>query len=101
MEVIDNTPKKQMPPANHLIEAILVTIFCCLPFGIVAIIYAAKVEGAFYAGDEDEALRLSQNARKWSIIGLICGLVAILLYILMMILGVGGRFTWSDMVGSD
>lgn len=89
MEVIDNTPKKQMPPANHLIEAILVTIFCCLPFGIVAIIYAAKVEGAFYAGDEDEALRLSQNARKWSIIGLICGLVAILLYILMMIPGVG------------
>ena len=30
-------------PSNNLVWAILTTICCCLPFGIVSIVYAAKV----------------------------------------------------------
>ena len=33
------TPAAGKPP-NYLIQAILVTLCCCLPFGIVAIVYA-------------------------------------------------------------
>ena len=31
------------PPDNKLVWSILVTLFCCLPFGIVAIIKSAEV----------------------------------------------------------
>ena len=34
---------RQAPPSTYLVRAILVTVFCCLPFGIVAIVYAAQV----------------------------------------------------------
>ena len=35
---------------NYLVQAILVTIFCCLPLGIVSIVYAAQVNGKAAAG---------------------------------------------------
>ncbi|MBR4149034.1 MAG: CD225/dispanin family protein [Rikenellaceae bacterium] len=84
MEVINNNPQnnqpRRYPPKNHLVEAILVTLFCCLPFGIVGIINAARVENAFYSGDEMEAERLSREALKWSKIGLFIGIATYLLY---------------------
>mgnify|MGYP003297500314 FL=1 len=46
---------ESLPPKNYLAESILATIFCCLPFGIIGIINAARVENAFYSGDETEA----------------------------------------------
>jgi len=35
---------------NYLVQAILCTICCCLPFGIVAIVYAAQVNGKVAGG---------------------------------------------------
>ena len=90
MEVINNNPQsnqdRRYPPKNHLVEAILVTLFCCLPFGIVGIINAARVESAFYSGDEMEAERLSREALKWSKIGLFIGIGVYLLYIVFVVL---------------
>lgn len=51
---------------NHLVWAILVTIFCCLPFGIVSIVYAAQVNTKLSAGDVDGARLASQNAKTWA-----------------------------------
>ena len=51
---------------NHLVWTILVTIFCCLPFGIVSIVYAAQVNGKLAAGDVDGARISSQNAKTWA-----------------------------------
>lgn len=89
MEVINNNPQtnrpNRYPPKNHLVEAILVTIFCCLPFGIVGIINAARVENAFYSGDEMEAERLSREALKWTKIGLFVGIGWVVLYFLLMV----------------
>ena len=45
--------------------AILVTIFCCLPFGIVSIVYAAQVDGKLARGDVEGARHASQNAKMW------------------------------------
>ena len=50
---------------NYLVQAILVTIFCCLPFGIVSIVYAAQVNGKIARGDVREAMRLSEKAKLW------------------------------------
>ena len=38
-------------PNNHLAWAILSTIFCCLPLGIVSIVYSSKVDGLYNAGE--------------------------------------------------
>ena len=35
---------------NYLVQAILVTLCCCLPFGIVAIVYAAQVNSKLDRG---------------------------------------------------
>ena len=51
---------------NHLVWAILVTIFCCLPFGIVSIVYAAQVNGKVAAGDIVGAREASQKAKIWA-----------------------------------
>ena len=39
------------PPDNKLVWSILVTLFCCLPFGVVAIIKSAEVNSKWNAGD--------------------------------------------------
>lgn len=50
---------------NYLTRAILVTIFCCLPFGIPAIVYASQVNGKLQAGDSAGAQESSRKARLW------------------------------------
>lgn len=45
-EVCTHCGARQTPPVqikSHLAEAIITTLCCCLPFGIVSIVYAAKV----------------------------------------------------------
>jgi hypothetical protein len=63
----------QQPPDNYLVWAILSTIFCCLPFGIVSIIYSTKVSGLWAQGQYVEAQAAAGNAKKWAIIGAIVG----------------------------
>jgi hypothetical protein len=77
-------PFRSSPPKTWLAESILVTLFCCLPFGIVGIVHAAKVESAFAAGDHDGADRASAEAKKWTMIGFWLGIVVIALYLIFM-----------------
>ncbi len=74
----------QERPKNYLVESILVTIFCCLPLGIVGIINASKVNSAFDQGNFEEANNASADAKKWTKIGFIAGLVVMVLYIVFM-----------------
>lgn len=66
-------------PKTWMTESILVTLFCCLPFGIVGIIHASKVSSLFAQGNYDEALQASQNAGKWTKIAFFCGLACIII----------------------
>lgn len=70
-----------VPPKTWLLESILVTLFCCLPFGIAGIIYASKIETHFYAGRKNEAYRYSEGAKKWVIASFITGIVFAIIYI--------------------
>lgn len=63
------------PPPNYLVFAILVTIFCCLPFGIVAIVFAAQVNSKAAAGDYAGALDASKKAKTWCWVAFILGLI--------------------------
>ena len=62
-----------------LVPAILVTVFCCLPFGIVSIVNAAQVNGKVEAGDIEGARRTSANAKMWAWISFGTGLAPIAL----------------------
>jgi hypothetical protein len=72
---------------NYLVQAILVTLFCCLPFGIVSIVYAAQVNSKLAAGDYAGALDASQKAKTWSLWSFGIGLVFGLAYFGLIILG--------------
>lgn len=67
--------KQQNPPKSYLAESILVTVFCCLPFGIVGIVNAANVESRFKNGDYDGAIKASEEAKRWTMISFWAGLV--------------------------
>ncbi|MBU3856356.1 MULTISPECIES: CD225/dispanin family protein [Bacteroides] len=70
-------------PKTWMAESILVTIFCCLPFGIAGIVFAAKVSSLYAAGKYEEAEAASKNAGKWTKIGFFAGIVVIILYTLI------------------
>jgi|LakMenEpi03Aug12_release.lakeMendotaPanAssembly.Ray.scaffolds.fasta_scaffold595458_2 hypothetical protein len=74
------SPTGQKPPKSWLVESILVTLFCCLPFGIAGIVNASKVESRFYAGDIDGSNRSSEEAAKWTKIGFWVGIAGIVIY---------------------
>jgi hypothetical protein len=64
------------PPNNYLGWAIASTLLCCLPAGIVAIVFAAQVNGKWMAGDFQGAMTSSRNAKIWTIVSA-CMLVPI------------------------
>lgn len=74
---------------NYLVQAILVTVFCCLPFGIVSIVYAAQVNAKLEAGDIAGARQASANAKTWAWVSFGVGLTIPALYVLMIIFGIG------------
>lgn len=79
----------QVQPKNYLVESILVTIFCCMPFGIAGIVFASQVNSKFSAGDYEGAIRASKDAKKWMNWGLISGIVIAVLYFGFIILTIG------------
>jgi len=85
----------QHPPKNYLIESILVTIFCCLPFGIVGIVFAAQVNSKFDLGDYEGALKASKEAKKWMTLGIISSLVIGFFY-LFIVFVIGGLAFMGD-----
>ena len=98
-----NSPQNILPPTapkNWLVESILVTIFCCLPFGIVGIVNAAQVNSRYAAGDYDGALNASREAAKWVKLGLWIGIGVIVLYIIAVFLfGATAFWMTSNAVG--
>ena len=74
---------------NYLIPAII-SLFCCLPLGIVGVIFAAQVNGKVAAGDTAGAMDAAKKAKLFSFIAIGLGLLGIICYVLfVVIMGVG------------
>lgn len=65
---------------NYLAQAILTTIFCCFPFGIVSIVFAAQVNGHLQRGDLASAQRASNSAKTWAWVAFGCVLGVPIIY---------------------
>lgn len=70
-------------PPNYLPQAILTTLFCCLPFGIVAIVKASQVNGLWQSGQADAAAKASADAKRWTWIAFGIGLAVVALWIVL------------------
>ena len=77
----------QMPPRpeTNLVWAILCTLFCCWPLGIVAIVNAAGVNSAYNAGNYEEAERKSKAAKTWAMWSAILGLIVSVIYVIVLV----------------
>ena len=76
------------PVPNYMVPAII-SIFCCWPLAIPAIIFAVQVNNKVQAGDIAGAQDSSKKAKMFSFIAIGLGLLGVLCYVIMMILGVG------------
>lgn len=56
-----------LKPRNWLWQSIVATIFCCIPLGVVGIIYAVKVDSLYFNGRYEDAYRMSGKARTWTL----------------------------------
>jgi hypothetical protein len=70
---------------NYLIPAII-SALCCLPLGVVAIIFAAQVNGKVTTGDMAGALNSSKKAKMFSYIAIGLGIA---LWVCYYIFGAG------------
>ena len=77
-----NMPPK---PDNNMVWAILSTVLCCLPAGIVAIIKASKVDNLYMRGDYQGAEEAAKSAKTWAIVGAVAGLVFGILYVIFVV----------------
>jgi hypothetical protein len=50
---------------DYLVWSILATLLCCLPVGIVAVVYSAQVSTRLKLGDMAGARDSSKKARMW------------------------------------
>ncbi len=73
-------------PETNLVWAILSTILCCLPLGVVSIVYASKVDSLWSQGLQAEAVESSKKAKKWAMIGAIAGVVGAILYVIFVVI---------------
>ncbi len=64
--------------STNLLPAILVTIFCCLPFGVVAIAFAAIASNHLASHNREAAIQASESARTWCWRAFWCGLIIII-----------------------
>jgi hypothetical protein len=88
--VVSGQPAQKVP--SYLLQSILVTLCCCQIPGIVAIVYAAQVNGALAMGNYERARRCSRLAFVWMWVAFGLGVCIGLGYGLLAVIGAGGRY---------
>lgn len=73
-QYVPQQPAEPCPPTN-MVWAILATVLCCIPFGIVGIVYANKVTKLYLAGDLEGAKKASEIGAWWCIAAITIGII--------------------------
>jgi hypothetical protein len=77
------------PPNNNLAIAIVAmvtsVVFCCLPHGLISLLFATQVNQRAAAGDMTGALNAARQAKVW---GLISIALAVIWFVIAIVLGV-------------
>lgn len=90
---IQQQPHNKRPPLkpnSNVALALLSTMLCCFPIGIYAVVLANKVDTLYYLGEYQKAEYTAEDAKKWAIIGIVCGaiiqIVSLIFYLTLIIL---------------
>jgi hypothetical protein len=78
-----SSPSGGDPIPNYLVQSILVTLCCCMPLGIVAIVFAAQVNSKLAVGDVMGAREASAKAKLFTWIAFGLGIAAIAIGVLV------------------
>ena len=72
-------PNGPMPP-TYMVWAIISTICCCLPAGVIAIYFSSMVSSRYYARNYEGARKASEMAEIWIIVSIVVGVIVNALY---------------------
>ncbi|RXN31480.1 proline-rich transmembrane 1-like protein [Labeo rohita] len=73
-------------PKDYLVESLLVTIFCCIMSGLVAVMYSYETRAALTRGDIREAEKTSQKARLLVMFSLMFGIFVFVGWIIYVVI---------------
>jgi hypothetical protein len=73
-------------------QSIVVTVLCCLPLGIPAIVFSAQAQSAINVGNYTEAQEKARLARTFTLIGFGTGLVFVVGWFALVF---GGLAAWA------
>jgi hypothetical protein len=80
------------PPDNNLVWAIVSTVLCCWPLGVVSIIKSAKVNTLWAQGDYEGAQKSADDAKKWAIYsGIGAAVFSVIIIIIAIVLGIASN----------
>lgn len=74
-------------PKTWLAESIVVTLLCCIVFGVIAIVYSSQVESNYLQGNYEMAEYKSRQARNMVLWGIGIGAGVAVLYIGFIVMG--------------
>ena len=81
------SPSGVVKPKDYLVESILVTLFCCMVFGILGIVYSVQANSAFSSGNITAANEFSAKAKQWVTYGFWCGIAVVGTYAILALMG--------------
>lgn len=91
--------QSMVPPDNYLVWAILSTVLCCFPLGIVSIVKSTQVNSLWAQGQPDQSRAASESAKKFAIWAAITWAILLVLYIVAIIVGIAS-FSFSTTTSS-
>ena len=80
-------PQKPVNWVPYLILSIISTLCCCLPFGVVGIVFSAKINSSMTAGNLEEAQNNAKMAKIWIIVSFAIGILTWLIYMILIVTG--------------
>lgn len=83
-----NGPQMSQKPDNYLVWAILSTVLCCVPLGIVAIVKSSKVDSLWLNGNYTESIQAANDAKKWAMISAGAGIAGVVIYGIVMLIAI-------------
>lgn len=64
-------------------QSIVATLLCCLPVGVVGIVFAAQANSALSSGNYTEATAKARQAKTWTLVSVGLGLATIVVAIIV------------------
>ena len=81
---------KPPEPIVVFVCSILATVLCCMPFGVVGIVYSALAMARHGSGDYVTSDRYAGNAKTWNWVAFGVGLVVTVIWTAPIVLGALG-----------